>query len=180
MDEGKISLRYAHALYALAEEKSIHHEIYKEMKTVSEAFFEFPILTKTLANPMHTNVEKLNLLIAAAGEKDVTPLLQSFFQFVIKKGREEFMIFIAMSYQKYYREMQRIVIGKITSALPLKDESISKIRHLVDKEFDATIELSTNIEPDIIGGFIFEVDNYLMDSSVKKALQDIKKELIRA
>jgi len=178
MDEGKISVRYAHALYALAEEQGIHHEVYNEMKTLSQAFFEFPALTGTLANPMHTNEEKQSLLEAASGGKTAA-LLTDFFRFVIKKGREEFMIFIAMSYQTYYREKQRVVVGKITSALPLKDESISKIRHLVDKEFDATIELTTKIEPDILGGFIFEVDNYMMDSSVRKALQDIKKELIR-
>lgn len=179
MDEGKISVRYAHALYALAEEKGVHHEIYQKMRTISQAFLEFPVLTETLANPMHTKEEKLSLLIAA-GSTEIPKLLKDFFQLIIKKGREEFMIFIAMSYQTYYREKQRIVIGKITSAMPLKEEAISKIRHLIDKKYDATIELTTKVEPDVIGGFIFEVDNYLMDTSVKKALQDIKKELIRA
>jgi F-type H+-transporting ATPase subunit delta len=180
MDEGKISVRYAHALYALAEEKNIHHEIYDEMKTLSQAFLKFPDLTMTLANPMHSSEEKQNLLITATGGKGITPLLISFFQFILKKGREEFMIFIAVSFQKYYREKQRIVVGKITLATPLKDESISRIRHLIDVDFNATIELTTDIEPEIIGGFIFEVDNYLMDSSVKKALQNIQRELIRA
>ncbi|MDD4921212.1 MAG: F0F1 ATP synthase subunit delta [Bacteroidales bacterium] len=178
MDEGKISVRYAHALYALAKEKGIHHEIYKEMQTMSQAFMELPELTKALANPMHSGKEKQALLTTAAGG-NIDSLLNDFFAFVIKKGREEFMIFIAMSYQKYYREDQRIVVGKITSALPLKEETILKIRQLINKEFNATIELSTKIEPDIIGGFIFEVDNYQMDSSVKKALQHIQKELIR-
>lgn len=178
MDEGKISVRYAHALYALAEEKGIHHDIYKEMQIMSQAFLEFPLLTKTLTNPMHSGKEKQDLLETAAGGQ-VNSLIKDFFRFVIKKGREEFMIFIAVSYQRYYREKQRIVVGKITSALPLKEESILKIRQLINKEFDATLELTTKVEPEIIGGFVFEVDNYQMDSSVKTALQHIQKELTR-
>jgi len=179
MDEGKISVRYAHALYALAEEKGIHHEIYQKMGILSQAFLEVPALTATLANPMHSGKEKLDLLITAVGG-DINPLLNDFFRFVIKKGREEFMIFIAVSYQRYYREKQRIVVGKITSALPLKEESISKIKQLISKKFDATMELTTAVDPDIIGGFIFEVDNSQMDSSVKAALKKIQKELISA
>jgi len=179
MDEGKISVRYAHALYALAEEKGIHHEIYKEMQMISEAFFEFPELTKTLANPMHTIQEKQNLLEAAAGGQS-DELLKNFFLFIIKKSREEFMVFIAISYQTFYRKKQRIVVGKITSASPLQNKSILKIRKLVDTKFGASIELSTKIDPEIIGGFVFEVDNYQMDSSVKRALQDIKNKLVHA
>ena len=179
MDEGKISVRYAHALYALAEEKGIHPEIYKEMQMISQAFLEFPELTKALANPMHTNQEKQNLLETAAGGKS-EELLKNFFRFVIKRGREEFMVFIAMSYQTYFREKQRIVVGKITSATALQEESILKIRQLVGKKFDASIELTTKIDPEIIGGFVFEVDNYQMDSSVKRALQEIKNKLVHA
>ena len=105
-------------------------------------------------------------------------LLKEFFRFVIKKGREEFMIFIAMSYQTYYREKQRIVVGKDhVCPMPLKEDTISKIRQLVDKKFDATIELTTKVEPDIIGGFIFEVDNYLMDSSVKNSTSTYSKRI---
>lgn len=178
MDEGKISVRYAHALYALAEEQGIHHQIYQEMQMMSQAFLEIPELTKALANPMHSVKEKLNLLGTACGGNS-GDLLKKFFQFVIKKGREEFMIFIAMSYQKYYREKQRIVVGQITSAIALKEEALTKIRYLVDKQFNASIELTTKIDPEIIGGFVFEVDNYQMDSSVRRALQDIKNELIR-
>lgn len=179
MDEGKISGRYARALYDLAEEQGSHHQIYAEMETLSQAFLQFPNLTRTLSNPMHTQYEKRNLLEAAAGVK-VTPLLKEFFRFVIEKGREAYMVFISMSYQKLYREKQRIVRGKITSAVHLKEETIDKIKRLINKDFHSIIELSTEINPDIIGGFIFEVNNYLMDSSIKNRLKQIQNEWTNA
>jgi F-type H+-transporting ATPase subunit delta len=178
MNEGKISVRYAQALYALAEEKNLQQEVYVSLERLTQAFFEVPALARTLANPMHNRKEKLDLLLTASEGKPDS-LLADFFGFVIDKGREEFMVFISMSYQKIYREKERVVIGKITSALPLKEASIDKIRQLVDKQFSASIELSTAVEPDILGGFILEVDNYRLDSSIRTELEQIRTELLR-
>jgi len=177
MDEGKISVRYAQALYALAEEKNLQKEIYASMERLTQAFFQVPELAHTLANPMHTRTEKLDLLITASACKPKS-LLADFFRFVIDKGREEFMVFMSMSFQKIYREKERVVLGKITSAIPLKDASIAKIRQLVDKQFSASIELTTDVEPEIMGGFILEVDNYRMDSSIRTELEHIRTELL--
>jgi F-type H+-transporting ATPase subunit delta len=178
MNEGKISVRYAQALYALAEEKGIQQEIYRQMETLSQAFMEVPGLTAMLSNPMHSADEKLKLMFTASGcQKD--SLLADYFRFVIQKEREEYLVFMAMSYQKIYREKQRIVMANITSALPLKKKTLDKIRQLVDNKFSATMQLSTNVDPDIIGGFILEVDNYRMDSSIQTELRNIEKELMR-
>lgn len=178
MDEGKISIRYAQALYALAEEKGLQVEIYECMETLSKAFIAVPDLTKGLSNPMHTRLEKLDLLITASRCK-IESLLVDFFKFVLDKGREEFMVFIAMSYQKIYRQKERVVLGNIISATPLHEGSMDKIRLLVDKNFNASIELSSEVNPDIIGGFILEVDNYRMDSSVRTELELIRTALLR-
>lgn len=89
------------------------------------------------------------------------------------------MVFISMSFQKIYREKERVVVGKITLASPLKDASIKKIRELVDKQFSASIELTTEVTPEIMGGFILEVDNYRMDASIRTELENIRTELLR-
>ncbi|HET9571197.1 MAG TPA: F0F1 ATP synthase subunit delta [Bacteroidales bacterium] len=178
MNEGKISVRYAQSLFALAEENNFQKEIYTSMERLTQAFFEVPALARTLANPMHSPAEKLELLITASA-CDPKSLLAHFFDFVIKKGREEFMVFISMSYQKIYREKERVVLGKITSAQPLTEDSIAKIRQLVDKQFSASIELTTQVEPEILGGFVLEVDNYRMDSSIRTELEHIRTELLR-
>lgn len=178
MNEGKISVRYAQALYALAEEKNLQQEVYASLERLTQAFFEVPALARTLANPMHSRQEKLDLLITASACEPKS-LLADFFGFVIDKGREEFMVFISMSFQKIYREKERVVVGKITSASPLKAASIKKIRELVDKQFSASIELTTEVAPEIMGGFILEVDNYRMDASIRTELDNIRTELLR-
>lgn len=178
MNEGRISVRYAQALYALAEEKGVQQEVYQMLERLSQAFIEVPGLARSLANPIHTAEQKLGLLLTATGCA-ADSLLAGFFNFVISKGREDFMVFISMSYQTLYRKNQRIVVGRITSALPLASGSVEKIREVVDKQFSAGIELSTEVDPEILGGFILEVDNYRMDSSIRSALEQVKAGLLR-
>jgi F-type H+-transporting ATPase subunit delta len=177
MNEGKISVRYAQALYALAEEQGVQKDIYTRMEALSEAFIQVPGFAATLSNPMQPAINKLSLLLTATGCASES-LLASFFRFIAKKGREEYMVFMAMSYQKVYREKQRIVMGKITSAVSLEAGTADKIRKLVDQRFSASMELSTKVEPDILGGFILEVDNYQMDSSLRTKLESVRSKLM--
>ena len=179
MDEGKISVRYARALFDMVEQKGLQKDTYEKLEQLSNAFIELPELSKSLSNPMHKQAEKLDLLIAASGcSKDSQ--LAHFFQFVLDKGREAFMVFISMSYQKIYREMERLVLGNIISATPLQPGSVEKIRALVDAKFKASIELTTQVDTTILGGFILEVDNYRMDSSVQTALKHLQAKLLQA
>ncbi len=176
MDEGKISIRYAKALYELALEKGLQQEIYACMVQLSRAFIEVPGLDKSLSNPMHGRTAKLELLQTASGSGKES-LLSEFFSFLLKKEREAYAVFIAASFQKIYREKQRIVTGLIESATPLAEGTLDRIRQLVDQRFQANIELETTVNPDILGGFILEVDNYRMDSSIRTELERIKTEL---
>lgn len=178
MNEGKISVRYAQALYALAEEKGLQKDIYECMEQLSQAFMQVAGFATSLSNPMHSQPEKMELLIAASSSKRVG-LLADFFNLVLSKGREEYMVFMAMSYQKIYREKERVILGNIVSAAPLQSNSVDKIRQLVDQQFHASIELTTEVNPEILGGFILEVDNYLMDSSVRTELENVRTELLR-
>jgi F-type H+-transporting ATPase subunit delta len=179
MDEGKISIRYAKAFYSLAEEKNAEHELYQLFDQLSRAFFEIPELGKSISNPMIEKNVKLSLLLMASNGSSL-PLASDIFQFIMDKGREDLTHFIAMSYMKLYREKQRLVTGTIHSALPLPENTILKIRELVNSRFQASIELNIQVSPQLLGGFVLEVDNYRMDSSLYTALENVRTELIQS
>ncbi len=177
MDLGKIGNRYAGALYAIAVEKKEQDSVYEQMKVLSQAFISVPDLTEALSNPMYSDENKIVLLATACGKK-VNPLVQTFLEFVVKKGREEYMLFIAMSYLKIYRKEERIVIGNIISTVDLPQETIDKIKRFITVKYRHHLELHTEIDQDIIGGFIMEVNNYKFDASLKAKLESIKRSLI--
>ena len=177
MNLGKISIRYARALYDLAVEKGEQHDIYQQMCVVSDSFIHLPKLTEALANPMFSVDDKEKLLTTAAGI-NISPVLTQFFKFVVEKGREEFMIFIAMSYQDIYRKAQKIVLGKIYSASPMNADSLARIKKYIADHYDSKLLFTTETDPSLIGGFIMEVDNFRLDVSVKSELKSIQKQIL--
>ena len=40
------------------------------------------------------------------------------------------------------------------------------------------VVLETSVNPDIIGGFVFEIDDYILDASVRSSIEKIRRELI--
>lgn len=173
MNEGRISIRYAGALYAMAVEKKCEHKIYEQLFTLAKSYFETPALSNALSNPIYTKKQKLDLLITASG-KGTPKELVSFFEFVLDKGREEFMLFMCMSFQDIYRKEQKMVVGEIVSAVNLDDKAIKQITSFVKAKYDQKLELISKIDPSIIGGFIFEVNNQRMDASIKEELKRIQ------
>ncbi|MBN1463360.1 MAG: F0F1 ATP synthase subunit delta [Paludibacteraceae bacterium] len=173
MNEGRISIRYAQALYAMAAEKKCENEIYEQMLLLTQAFFQVPEFSVALSNPIYSKEQKLNLLLTAIG-KEISKELRTFFEFVLEKGREEFLIFFSMSYQDIYRKEKKLVVGELVSATKLNDKALQKITDFVKARYNQKLELKTSINPDLIGGFVFEVNNQRMDASIKEELKKIQ------
>lgn len=178
MNEGKISIRYANAVYALAVEQGLQNEVYNEMRILSESFIRLPKITDALSNPMFSAEDKIKLLTTASGQT-ISAVMQQFIKFVVQKGREEYMVFISMSFQDIYRKKERMVLGKISSPVALPEETIKQIKRFITVKYRHHLDLHTEIDPSLIGGFVMEVSNYRFDASVKNELQRIQNELTK-
>jgi F-type H+-transporting ATPase subunit delta len=176
MNEGRISIRYANALYALAVEKGAQEEVYAQMTTLAHSFIQLPKISEALSNPMYSAEQKINLLVTAAGVK-ISALVKQFIEFVVAKGREEYMVFMSMSFQDIYRKNERIVEGKISSTVHLPEETLNRIVRFIKIKYRQKLELTTHIDHDLIGGFVMEVNNFRFDASLKTELANIQKNL---
>ena len=78
MNTGVVSRRYAKALLDFAMDRGNEDKIYEEVKTLARHFANVPDLRRTIDNPVVTKQEKLNLLVEAAGGKDVTEEMKRF------------------------------------------------------------------------------------------------------
>ena len=172
MDIGVISTRYARALLRTATDAKLEDQVYHDMMTVAQSYIEVPQLRHTIAGPMLPKEKKQALLEAAAGEK-AAELTRSFISLVLKEDRETVMQFIANSYVTLYRKQKNLIRGKLTTAARVSAQTEQKMRQLVEKNTQGTVEFETEIDPDIIGGFILEYDTYRMDASVKTKLNSI-------
>ena len=172
MDIGVISVRYARALLKSATDQKLEEKVYQEMMTIAKSYLEVPQLRQTIDNPMLSKDKKQMLLLTAVGEKP-SELTKSFIQLVLKEDRENVMQFMANSYITLFRKQKNVIRGKLTTAARVSAQTEQKMRQMVESKTNGTVEFETEVNPDIIGGFILEYDTYRMDASVKAKLNSI-------
>ena len=172
MDIGVISMRYARALLKSATDQKQEDTVYQEMMTVAKSYMDVPALRQTIDNPMLSKDKKEALLTTAAGEKPCQ-LTKAFIALVLKEDRENVMQFMANSYITLYRKQKNVIRGKLTTAARVSVETEQKMRQMVESKTNGTVEFETEVDPDIIGGFILEYDTFRMDASVKSKLNNI-------
>ena len=146
------------------------------MQTLSRSFLEVPELRFTIDNPMLSKDKKLKLIVTACGE-NVGELTKKFVALVLKEDREKTLQFMAASYITLYRQQKNIIRGSLTTAAPVSKDTEDRMRRMVESKTKGTVEFKTEVDPNIIGGFILEYDTYRMDASVKSKLNKILTEL---
>jgi len=172
MDIGVISMRYARALLKSATDQKQEDTVYQDMMTVAKSYLDVPALRHTIDNPMLSKDQKEALLIVAAGEKPCQ-LTKAFIALVLKEDRENVMQFMANSYITLYRKQKNVIRGKLITAARVSAQTEQKMRQMVESKTNGTVEFETEVNPDIIGGFILEYDTFRMDASVKSKLNNI-------
>jgi F-type H+-transporting ATPase subunit delta len=172
MDIGVISVRYARALLKSATETKIEDAVYTEMQQLAKSYALVPQLRHTIDNPMLSKDKKQELLLTAVGNSP-SDLTKAFVGLVLKEDRENVMQFIANSYVTLYRQQKNVIRGRLITATAVSPATEQKMRQMVESKTNGTVEFETEVNPDIIGGFILEYDTYRMDASVKSKLNSI-------
>ena len=177
MDIGVISVRYARALLKSATEAKIEAQVYQDMQLLAKSYIDVPALRQTIDNPMLAKEKKQMLLHTAIGGERASALSKSFVALVLKEGRESMIQFMANSYVTLYRQQKNIILGRLTTATRVSAAMEQKMRTVVEAYTQGTVEFETQVDPDIIGGFVLEYDTYRMDASVKSRLNSILTQL---
>ena len=173
MDIGIISVRYARALLKSALDANIDVQVYQEMQLLGKCYIEVPELRHTIDNPMLDKEKKQTLLLTAVGGDGASQLSKAFVALVLKEDRENMIQFMANSYVTLYRQQKNIIRGKLTTAVAVAPATEQKMRQMVESKTKGTVEFETEVNPDIIGGFVLEYDTYRMNASVKSRLNAI-------
>ena len=180
MDNGLIPHRYAKALYKYAEEKGNTKEIYDLAKSVVGSFESNPDLQKVLSNPFVSAGDKERLLLSAAGA-GADDAYRRFVKLVIGHERADFAYAMMLAYRDIYRKANHIARAVITTASKLSDDHMRQLRDIVANAYKGyVIEFSEFVNPDLIGGFVIDVDSVRMGASVSNELEQLRQTLLRS
>jgi F-type H+-transporting ATPase subunit delta len=112
---------------------------------------------------MGGNVEKISL---------------SLIDLIVKNGRESFIPAIARNFIHETKKFNGITDSVLTTAVKVDDKVRKQITDMITDVFKTKVDLKENIDPEIVGGFILQIDDSYIDASVRNKLRKIKKELI--
>lgn len=174
MNNGKISIRYAKALLSSAKEAKVEEQVYSEMTTLDSAFAQIQLLKQAMTNPTLTKEDKIKLLNSVFNNK-ASKLTQGFINLVVENGREDYFHRTALSFQELYRKDKNIVVTHLTTAIELDEPLKKKIIQSVEEQENSKVELRTEINPDIIGGYILDIDGKRLDASIIRQLSKLYK-----
>lgn len=177
MNAGVISSRYATALLKLVQETGAGEKTYSQACTLVQRMQKVDHLAEVLHKHPEINLDRKIQIIDSALEEPSTDELRRFIRLVHTNGRIEFLMRMLQFFVDRYREIKGLKVGRLVTALPVPGLE-EKLKHVVHERTGFDLILEESVNPDIIGGFILEVDDLRMDASVEAQFRRIRSELI--
>lgn len=176
MSNQRVATRYAKSLIDLARERGSLEKVLEDMKYFREVAKnrDFALLLKS---PV-IKADKKQQVFKALFEGKTDELTMAFLNILLRKNREAGLVEIADEFIQQYRRIKHISTVKLTTASNLSESTIESIRQklLASTATDEKIELTTLVDPNLLGGFVIEFEDRLYDASVAHKLALLKKE----
>ncbi|HEX8314635.1 MAG TPA: ATP synthase F1 subunit delta [Flavisolibacter sp.] len=172
----RVASRYAKSVLDLAIEKGQLEQVYGDMQYLQQLTKQSREFLNLLRSPVVKADTKINVINAVTAGK-VSPMTTSFIHLMTTKAREAVLPEIVTSFINQYKEYKGIKTVKLTTAVPVSDALKAEIIAQVKKSggFD-NLELQEVVDPNIIGGFVLQADDKLIDASVAYDLKNISRQ----
>ncbi len=172
-----VSRRYAAAFFDIAVEENNVDTLYNEAVALVESLKAEEDFLAVINHPEVTFEQKLELFKNVFSGK-ISETFFGLFNIVLEKNREEEILKILQLFIAKCEEYKGIVEALVVSATELNNDKIEKIKQQISKNLNKQVRISTQIDESIIGGIVIYVEGRVIDSSIKKYLEDQRKELL--
>lgn len=174
MASERVAVRYVKSLLTLAEEQHKTDQVHEDMLMFSRVVKENRSLMLVLRNPIVKDDKKSDILHAIFGKK-VSALTLSFFDIICRKGREGILPQIAETLHLVYNASHGIGEASIMTAFPLDKKLREEITELAKRLCgEKKVELKEEVDEDLIGGFVLNVGDRQVDTSLRSSLNKLK------
>ena len=168
---------YARALFEVATEHDSLDEIRGQLDEFADAMHANRDLAVFFFSPYFSVPEKKDGLKRAV--KDPNPELENFLEALIERHRMPAIFRIRTEFVSLWDEARKLLPVQIVSAVKLDPETVTALGERIGKQVDRQIELSSVVDPDILGGVVLRVGNLILDSSIKNRLEQLRKQVAR-
>jgi F-type H+-transporting ATPase subunit delta len=169
---------YARSLYEVAAERDVSDDVREQLGQFADALGEERQLTSFFFSPYFTSEEKkegLRKMLSGADE-----IFLNFLDALTERHRMPAIFRIRQRYDQMWDEAHRMLPVQVTSAIELDKQTVSSIGKRIGEQTGREVELSSTVDPDILGGLVLRVGNFILDASIRNRLNQLRKQVARA
>jgi F-type H+-transporting ATPase subunit delta len=176
MDE--IAQVYARSLFEVAQEQGKLDVVREELGQITEALEENAELRLFFFSPYFSTDEKRDGLRRTVTDAD--PVTMNVLDILVENHRLPVLPRLRREYERRWREANNLLPVTVTSAVELDDAVVERISDEIGRQTGRTVELTREVDPSIVGGFVVRVGNAILDASIKNRLDNLRKQIVRA
>jgi ATP synthase F1 delta subunit len=169
---------YSRALFEAARDNDVVDRIHEELQTVDDALSEDRELRLFFFSPYFTSDEKkeaVGRVVEGADER-----LVNFLELLAERHRMPVLSRIRRQFDGMWAEENKLLPVSVTSAVDLDESLVQEIGRRIEDQTGRRVELSSSVDPDVLGGLVVRVGNVVLDASVRNRLEQLRKQVAKA
>jgi F-type H+-transporting ATPase subunit delta len=174
----EIAAVYARSLFEVAKEQDKLDVVREQLGAFADALDETRELQVFFFSPYFSTQEKEDGLERAVSDAD--PVVLNFLKLLIEKHRMPVIFRVRADYERMWEEENKLLPVEITSAVELDREIVEQLGDRISEQTGRKVELSSRVEPDILGGIVVQVGNSVLDASVRNRLDQLRRQVVKA
>src|SRR5918999_943640 len=169
---------YARALFEVARENDVLDRVHDELDEFADALDEDRNLQVFFFSPYFSSQEKKDAiegLVEGASEHFVR-----FLELLAERHRMPVIFRIRRVFDELWAEENKLLTVRLKSAIELDKSTVKDIGKKIQEQTGRKIELTQEVDPDVLGGLVMQVGNMVLDASVRGRLERLRKQVARA
>lgn len=177
MLNSKITNRYAKALLEMAISENSLDEINKDLEYLQETISSIRDLSLLLKSPIVKRDKKRNIINEVFKGK-ISDTVLKFCELIINRQRSELLVDIIKRFFDLRDDYLNIKNVYVKSAIEFDELHIDKLKNVLEKNLKKKVRLNISIDKQLIGGFIVQINDTVVDGSLKHQLELLKKKFL--
>jgi len=173
MKNPKLAGRYANALFTFSIEQNQLEKVYQDVTLINTVFKENRELRAVIESPVIFPAQK-NHIFTELLQNRLSDITFGFLRLMIAKKREPALTGICEAFVELYYQHHNIKIAQIITAQPLTDTLTDNLKQLLETQTGSKIIIQPVINPDLIGGLLVKIDNFVVDASIQAKINRLK------
>lgn len=169
---------YARALFEVASERGVLDTVREQLARFVDALSADRQVEIFFVSPYFSTAEKKDGLARMIEGADET--FMSFLETLVERQRMPEIFHIRARYEERWDAEMKLLPVEVTSAVALDEATVRSIGERIGSETGNTVQLSTVVDPDMLGGIVLRVGNVILDASIKNRLNQLRKEVAQA